>query len=124
MKGLRGGHTVRRSDSEPDRRHALPHAAARLQVLRPSTPWHMLAAIDLHGCRRTALADPESIRAFVHALVDALGWRSGGPVRLERLSDAELEGWSATQLFEQCAITVQAGRVGALRFADVFATRS
>jgi hypothetical protein len=83
----------------------------------------MLAAIDLHGCRRPALADPESIRAFVHALVDALGWRAGGPVRLERLSDAELEGWSATQLFEHCAITVQAGRVGALRFADVFATR-
>jgi hypothetical protein len=83
----------------------------------------MLAAIDLHGCKRTALADPERIRAFVHALVDALGLNADGPVRLERLSDAELEGWSATQRVEQCAITVQVGTVGALRFADLFASR-
>jgi hypothetical protein len=83
----------------------------------------MLAAIDLHGSERAALADPDNVRAFVHALVDALGWRAGGPVRLERLADAELEGWSATQLFVQGAITVHVGRVGALRFADVFATR-
>ena len=83
----------------------------------------MLAAIDLHGCRRTVPAEPERIRAFVHALVDALGLRAGGPVRLERLADAELEGWSATQPVEQCAVTVQVGRVGALRFADVFASR-
>jgi hypothetical protein len=83
----------------------------------------MLAAIDLHGSRRAALADPENIRAFVRALVGALGLRARGPVRLERFADEELAGWSAVQLTEESSITVQVGKVGALRFADVFAGR-
>jgi hypothetical protein len=83
----------------------------------------MLAAIDLHACRRAALADPENVRAFVRALVGALGLTARGPLRLERFADAELEGWSAMQLVEKGAITVQVGKVGALRFADVFAAR-
>jgi hypothetical protein len=83
----------------------------------------MLAAVDLHGCKRAAMADPENIRAFTRALVDALGLRARGPVRLERFTDAELEGWSATQPVEKSSITVQVGKVGALRFADVFAGR-
>jgi hypothetical protein len=86
--------------------------------------WHMLASIDLHGCRRAALADPECVRAFVRALVDALGLPARGPVRLERFADAELEGWSAVPPVEQCAIAVHVGKVGALRFADVFAGRA
>jgi hypothetical protein len=83
----------------------------------------MLAAIDLHGCRRAALAEPETIRAFVHALADALGLGASDPVRLERYADAEAEGWAAIQLVEKPAFTVRVGKVGALRFADVFASR-
>ena len=101
----------------------MPHALVRLETERPHTPWHMLAAIDLHGCRRAAPGDPEKVRAFVRALVAALGLTARGPLRLERFADAELEGWTATQLLEQGAISVQAGKVGALRFADVFAVR-
>ena len=101
----------------------MPHAVVRLEAERPYTPWRMLAAIDLHACRRAALADPENVRAFVRALVGALGLTARGPLRLERFADAELEGWSAMQLVEKGAITVQVGKVGALRFADVFATR-
>lgn len=83
----------------------------------------MLAAIDLHGCTRAALADPENIRAFVRALVDALGLRARGPMRLERFADAEVEGWSAVQMVEHPSFMVHVGKVGALRFADVFACR-
>lgn len=102
----------------------MSHAAARSHAHRPATPWHMLAAIDLHGCRRAELADPERVRAFVRALVDALGLGADGPVRLERFADAELEGWSAMPLAAAGAIAVHVGRVGALRFADVFASRA
>lgn len=101
----------------------MPHAAARSKADRPSTPWRMLAAIDLHGCRRAALAEPETIRAFVHALADALELGAGGPVRLERYADAEVEGWSATHPVEAPALMVRVGKAGALRFADVFAGR-
>jgi hypothetical protein len=83
----------------------------------------MLAAIDLHGCRRAALADPDTIRAFVQALADAIGSRGRGPVRLERFQEDELDGWSAVQLSGTRSIAVRVGKVGALRFADVFACR-
>ena len=83
----------------------------------------MLAAIDLHGSRRAALLDSENVRAFVRALVAALGLGARGPMRLEHFADAELEGWSAMQVMEKCSLTVQVGKVGALRFADVFASR-
>jgi hypothetical protein len=86
-------------------------------------PWHMLAAIDLHGATRAALADPDNIRAFVRALVEALELRAGGPMRLERFADAELEGWSAVQVTGEPSFLVNVGKAGALRFADVFACR-
>jgi hypothetical protein len=83
----------------------------------------MLAAIDLHGCRRAALADPEHIRAFAHALADALGIDARDPVRLERYTEAEVDGWLATQRTATPSLAVRVGKVGALRFADVFAAR-
>jgi hypothetical protein len=83
----------------------------------------MLAAIDLHGCDRAALADPEIIRAFVHALAEALELGTSCPVRLERFADAEVEGWSA-QPADAPAFMVRVGKAGALRFADVFAGRA
>jgi hypothetical protein len=57
----------------------------------------MLAAIDLHGCESGRLADPDSIRAFVPAVINAIGMRAHGPLHLERFGDGELEGWSAMQ---------------------------
>ena len=32
-------------------------------------PWRVLAAIDLHGCERARLADPETIKRFVPAVI-------------------------------------------------------
>ena len=33
------------------------------------SPWGMLAAIDLHGCERSRLEDPGTLRRFVPSLV-------------------------------------------------------
>ena len=60
----------------------------------PSAPWGILAAIDLHDGDRERLADPDSIRRCVPALISAIGMRAHGPLRLERFGDDELEGWS------------------------------
>ena len=51
---------------------------------RTYVPWGMLAAIDLHGCEPHRLADPDRIRAFVPAVIDAIGMRAHGPLALER----------------------------------------
>ena len=87
------------------------------------TPWGTLAAIDLHGCAFGPLADPDRIRAFVPALIEAIGMRAHGPLALERFGDGELEGWSAMQFIETSTITVHADEVGGRLFVDVFSCR-
>ena len=42
----------------------------------PYTPWGMLAVIDLHGCDRARVADPDAIRRFVPAVIDLIGMRA------------------------------------------------
>jgi len=83
----------------------------------------MLAAIDLHGCDRGLLADPETIRSFVPALIDAIGMRAHGPLMVDRFGDDELEGWSALQFIETSSITVHADEVFGRCFVDVFSCR-
>jgi S-adenosylmethionine/arginine decarboxylase-like enzyme len=86
-------------------------------------PWGMLAAVDLRGGDRARLADPEVIRRFVPALIDAIGMRAHGPLMLERFGDGELEGWSALQFIETSSITVHADEVFGRCFVDVFSCR-
>jgi S-adenosylmethionine/arginine decarboxylase-like enzyme len=111
-------------------KRALPawgmHATASLRAdLEPPryAPWGLLAAIDLHGCDRELLEDPELIRRFVTTLVDAIEMRAHGPVLLERFGDGELEGWSAMQFIETSSITVHADESGGRCFVDVFSCR-
>jgi len=87
------------------------------------TPWGMLAAIDLHGCHRSRLADPDSIRRFVPALIDAIGMRAHGPLHLDRFGDESLEGWSALQFIETSSITVHADETWGRCFIDVFSCK-
>ena len=88
-----------------------------------SLPWGLLAALDLHGCKPTRLADPDAIRRFVASLIDTIGMRAHGPLRLERFGDGELEGWSAMQFIQTSSITLHADEVGGRCFVDVFSCR-
>src|SRR3954447_18746963 len=93
-------------------------------ALDPSpAPWGMLAAIDLHGCEAAPLADPDAIDAFVRAVIEAIGMRAHGPLRMERFGEGELEGWSAMQFIETSSITVHADEVSGRCFVDVFSCR-
>jgi S-adenosylmethionine/arginine decarboxylase-like enzyme len=88
-----------------------------------TAPWGTLAAIDLHGCDRSALADPDVIRRLVPALIDTIGMRAHGPLHLERFGDADLEGWSAMQFIETSSITLHADEVYGRCFIDVFSCK-
>ena len=84
----------------------------------------MLAAIDLHDADHERLADPDTIRRFVPALIDAIGMQAHGPLMLDRFGDDELEGWSALQFIETSSITVHADEAFDRCFVDVFSCRS
>ena len=86
-------------------------------------PWGVLAAIDLHGCERARLADPDTIKRFVPAMIGAIGMRAHGPLMLDRFGDGELEGWSALQFIETSSITLHADEVSGRCFVDVFSCR-
>jgi S-adenosylmethionine/arginine decarboxylase-like enzyme len=86
-------------------------------------PWGMLAAIDLHGCERSRLEDPDTLRGFVPNVIDAIGMRAHGPLALDRFGDCELEGWSAMQFIETSSITVHTDEVSARCFVDIFSCR-
>ena len=83
----------------------------------------MLAALDVHHCDRSRLADPVVIRRFVAALIAAIGMRAHGPLALDRFGDGELEGWSAMQFIETSSITVHADETWGRCFVDVFSCR-
>ena len=85
-----------------------------------TAPWGMLAAIDLHDADRARLADPDVIRAFVAAVIDAIGMRAHGPLRIDRFGDGELEGWSAMQFIETSSITIHADEFSGRCYVDVF----
>jgi S-adenosylmethionine/arginine decarboxylase-like enzyme len=89
----------------------------------PRAPWGMLAAIDLHGCDRDRLADPDTLRRFVPAVIAAIGMRAHGPLHLERFGDDDLEGWSAMQFIETSSVTLHADEVFGRCFVDVFSCR-
>lgn len=102
----------------------MQHAVPLRSPARTSTPWGMLAAIDLHGCERRLVEDAAKIRAFVPRVVDAIGMRAHGPLHLERFGDGELEGWSAMQFIETSSITVHADEFACRCFVDVFSCRA
>jgi S-adenosylmethionine/arginine decarboxylase-like enzyme len=83
----------------------------------------MLAAIDLHGCDRQRLADPDTLRRFVPAVIAAIGMRAHGPLHLERFGDDDLAGWSAMQFIETSSVTLHADEVWGRCFVDVFSCR-
>jgi S-adenosylmethionine/arginine decarboxylase-like enzyme len=91
---------------------------------RSYAPWGMLAAIDLHGCNCTRLADPDSIRRFVPTLIAAIGMRAHGSLMIDRFGNDELEGWSALQFIETSSITIHADEVFGRCFIDVFSCRA
>jgi S-adenosylmethionine/arginine decarboxylase-like enzyme len=97
---------------------ARPERAARTYA-----PWGMLAAIDLHGCDRKRLADPNSIRRFVPTVIAAIGMRAHGPMMIDRFGNDQLEGWSALQFIETSSITIHADEVFGRCFVDIFSCR-
>jgi S-adenosylmethionine/arginine decarboxylase-like enzyme len=106
----------------------IPNPSAAMTEIRSSLPrtyvaWGTLAAIDLHGCDHGSLADPECIRAFVPAVIQAIGMKAHGPLALERFGTGELEGWSAMQFIETSTIVVHADEVAGRCFVDVFSCR-
>jgi S-adenosylmethionine/arginine decarboxylase-like enzyme len=98
--------------------------AAAVPAAEAPAPWGMMAAIDLHGCDRTRLEDPETIRRFVPTVIEAIGMRAHGPLMIERFGEGDLEGWSAMQFIETSSLTIHADEFSGRCYVDVFSCKA
>lgn len=103
---------------------AIASAPAALDLPATPAPWGMLAAVDLHGCDRARLEDPDTIRRFVPTVIDAIGMVAHGPLMIERFGEGELEGWSAMQFIETSSITIHADEFSGRFYVDVFSCKA
>src|SRR5690242_4404877 len=111
------------------RRQVAPRTMRRMTAITPASaaapaeflkPWGLMAVVALHGCSRERLADPETIRRFVPAVIEAIGMRAHGPLMIERFGQGDLEGWSAMQFIETSSITIHADEFSGRCYVDVF----
>jgi S-adenosylmethionine/arginine decarboxylase-like enzyme len=98
-------------------------APAPAATADPTQPWGLMAVIDLHGCPRERVEDPETIRRFVPTVIEAIGMRAHGPLMIERFGEGELEGWSAMQFIETSSITIHADEFAGRCYVDVFSCK-
>ena len=103
---------------------AIAPTTATVDAPAVPSPWGMMAAIDLHGCRRARLEDPATIRRFVAVVIEAIGMRAHGPLMIERFGDGEREGWSAMQFIETSSLTIHADEFSGRCYVDVFSCRA
>ena len=99
-------------------------ASAPAPTTAALSPWGMMAVIDLHDADRERLADPDTIRAFVTDVIDAIGMVAHGPTLLERFGEGDLEGWSAMQFIETSNLTIHADEFGGRCYVDVFSCKA
>ena len=99
-------------------------ASAPAPTTAALSPWGMMAVIDLHDADRERLADPDTIRAFVADVIEAIGMVAHGPTRLERFGEGDLEGWSAMQFIETSSLTIHADEVSGRCYIDVFSCKA
>jgi len=85
--------------------------------------WGRSASIDLHGCDRKLLHDPQAIRRFVKELCQVLKMKRVGPAEIKRFGHGRLRGYSMMQFIETSTIVAHFDEQGNRAFIDVFSCK-
>lgn len=85
--------------------------------------WGRSVIVDLHGCEKSLLKDPEVIRRFTRELCELLKMKRVGPVQLKRFGHGKLRGYSVVQFIETSTIVCHFDEHGDRSFIDVFSCK-
>ena len=85
--------------------------------------WGQLTAINLYGCDKELLTNPEKIKTFVLELCKTIAMKPYGEPNLQRFGEGDLEGYTLVQLIETSSITVHLDETGKRAFIDVFSCK-
>lgn len=91
--------------------------------MKQSASWGKSTAINLYGCNKKTLADPEAIKNFIATVIKKINMVAHGPTYIERFGAGDLEGYSAMQFIETSSITIHCDEVGGRAFIDIFSCK-
>lgn len=88
------------------------------------TFWGLSASIDLAGCNRASIRNPQKIKEFVITLCDLIHMKRHGEPLVERFGEGNLEGYSLFQFIETSSITAHFDETEDRAFIDIFSCKS
>ncbi len=83
----------------------------------------MVASVDVSGCKRELISNPEPIREFIIALCEEIKMKRHGEAMIERFAEGALEGYSALQFIETSSITMHFDEGENRAFIDIFSCK-
>ncbi len=88
--------------------------------------WGQHLILDMHGCDREAVRDPETILAFAAELVEAIGMKAYGAPLLKRFAthDPAAAGHTLVQLIEASNVTAHFAERSGDVYLDVFSCKA
>jgi S-adenosylmethionine/arginine decarboxylase-like enzyme len=91
--------------------------------MKHTATWGKSTAINLYGCNKKTLANPDAIKEFIAKVIKKINMVAHGPTHIERFGSGDLEGYSAMQFIETSSITIHCDEVGGRAFIDIFSCR-
>ena len=68
--------------------------------------WGLLASINLKGCNKDKITNPEYMKQFVADLCREIDMKPYGPTQVEKFGEGSIEGYSVFQFIETSSITI------------------
>ena len=90
------------------------------------TPWGLSTAIDLYGCPKESLTDPNASRlleGFFPALCKKINMQQHGPPVIDKFGEEALHGWSGMQFIETSSVTVHLDDKRGEAYVDIFSCK-
>jgi S-adenosylmethionine decarboxylase len=91
--------------------------------MKKTPSWGKSVSINLYGCNKKTLSDPDLIKKFVSQVIKKIRMVAHGPTYIERFGSGSLEGYSAMQFIETSSITIHCDEVDKRAFIDIFSCK-
>ncbi len=85
--------------------------------------WGRSASIDLHGCNRDLIRDPQVLSRFVKQACRVLKMKRVGSPEIKRFGHGQLRGYSLMQFIETSTVVAHFDEFGQRAFIDVFSCK-
>ena len=90
---------------------------------KPQKPWGQHMILDVERCNPEHIRNPRHIKAFVKAMVAAVGMKAYGPPRVVMFGTGRRKGYTLVQLIETSDITCHFSEQDNSAYFDLFSCK-